>query len=84
MRTYGAYVVDDTSGQSTNSLSVQAGAQRELPNIDSDEMQELFGMLDLVDNNTAATPGGGPLGSPRRAACAGPFADGTGGAPPGC
>jgi hypothetical protein len=84
MRTYGAYVVDDTSGRSTNSLSVQAGAESELPNIDSEEMQELFGMLDLVDNNTAATPGGGPLGSPRRAACAGPFADGTGGAPPGC
>ena len=66
-------------------LAVGAGRRREeLPNVDSDEMQELFGMLDLVDNNTAATPGGGPLGSPRRAPCAGPFADGTGGAPPGC
>lgn len=84
MQTYGAYVVDDTSGTTTNSLSVQAGAQDELPNIDSDQMRQVFRQLDLVDNNTPATPGGGPLGGPRRAPCAGPFADGTGGAPPGC
>lgn len=84
MQTYGAYVVDDTSGETTNSLSVQAGAEKELPNIDSAQMREVFGMLDLVDNNTPTTPGGGPLGSERRAPCAGPFADGTGGAPPGC
>ncbi|MFC5141103.1 hypothetical protein ACFPK1_22900 [Actinomycetospora rhizophila] len=84
MQTYGAYVVDDTSGTTTNSLSVQAGAQEELPNIGSDQMRELFAQLDLVDNNTPGTPGGGPLGGPRRAPCAGPFADGTGGAPPGC
>jgi hypothetical protein len=84
MRTYGAYVVDDTSGRTTNSLSVQAGAERELPNIDSPEMREVFGLLDLVDNNAPESPGGGSLGSPRRASCAGPFADGTGGAPAGC
>ena len=84
MQTYGAYVVDDTFGRTTNSLSVQAGAQEELPNLESGQMREVFRLLDLVDNNAPETPGGGPLGSPRRAPCAGPFADGTGGAPPGC
>jgi hypothetical protein len=47
-------------------------------------MSQVFRLLDLVDNNTPGTPGGGPLGGPRRAPCAGAFADGTGGAPPGC
>jgi hypothetical protein len=84
LRDHGAYVVDRTGGPSTNSVSVQAGAQRELPGVGSDEMVELFRSLSVVTNNGPATPGGGPLGSPRRAACAGPFADGTGGSPPGC
>jgi hypothetical protein len=84
LRDHGAYVVDKTGGPSTNSLSVQAGAQDELPGVGSAEMVELFRSLAVVTNNGPATPGGGPLGGPRRAACAGPFADGTGGSPPGC
>ncbi|MEJ2888096.1 hypothetical protein [Actinomycetospora aeridis] len=84
LRDYGAYVVDSTGGPSTNSLSVQAGAEPEVPSIGSDEMLRMFRSLNVVTNSAQATPGGGPLGSPRRAPCAGPFADGTGGAPPGC
>jgi hypothetical protein len=77
-------VVDKTGGPSTNSLSVQAGAQDELAGVGSDEMVELFRSLSVVTNSAPGTPGGGPLGSLRRAACAAPFADGTGGAPAGC
>jgi hypothetical protein len=47
-------------------------------------MVRLFTSLAVVTNSARDTPGGGPLGSPRRVACALPFPDGTGGAPPGC
>lgn len=84
LRDYGAYVVDSTGGPETNSLAAQQGAQSELPDIGSSEMVTLFRSLAVVTNNARTTPGGGALGTPRRVACAGPFADGTGGAPPGC
>jgi len=47
-------------------------------------MQRLFSMLAVVTNNARETPGGGPLDAPRRAPCAPPFLDGSGGAPPTC
>jgi hypothetical protein len=47
-------------------------------------MVQLFRSLSVVTNSGPTTPGGGALGTPRRAACAGPFTDGTGGSPPGC
>jgi hypothetical protein len=83
-RDYGAYVVDETGGEPSNALNAQAGAQNEIPNIDSRQMVRLFTSLSIVTNSTEATPGGGALGTPRRAPCALPFPDGTGGAPPGC
>ncbi|GAA4738702.1 hypothetical protein [Actinomycetospora chibensis] len=83
-RDYGAYVVDETGGEPSNALNAQAGAQDEIPNIDSRQMVRLFTSLSIVTNSTEATPGGGALGTPRRAPCALPFPDGTGGAPPGC
>ncbi|TDQ51732.1 hypothetical protein EV188_10892 [Actinomycetospora succinea] len=84
LRDYGAYVVDETGGEGTNAINAQAGAEAELPNIDSPQMLRLVTSLAVVTNNGPDTPGGGPLGSPRRVACALPFADGTGGAPEGC
>lgn len=84
LRDYGAYVVDETGGSSTNALNAQAGAEAEIPHIDSPQMVRLFASLDVVTNSAPTSPGGGPLGSPRRVACALPFPDGTGGAPPGC
>lgn len=84
LRDYGAYVVDETGGSDTNAINAQAGAEPELPNIDSPQMLRLVSSLAVVTNSAPQTPGGGPLGSPRRAACALPFPDGTGGAPPGC
>ena len=66
MRDYGAYVVDATGGPPTNALNAQRGAEREIPHIDSAQMVKLFATLDIVTNSDRATPGGGPLGSPRR------------------
>jgi hypothetical protein len=84
LKTYGAYVVDETGGSPDGSFDVQSSALGEFPGIDSTQMRSIFNKLDVVANNAPATPGGGPLGSPRRAPCAGPFTDGTGGAPPSC
>jgi hypothetical protein len=83
-RDYGAYVVDTTGGPPTNALNAQAGAEEEIPHIDSAQMVRLIASLSIVTNSAPDTPGGGPLGTPRRAPCALPFPDGTGGAPPGC
>lgn len=83
LRTYGGYVVDETANPGTF-LAVQSGAEAEIPNIDSPQMQQVVRMLQVVTNNGPATPGGGPLGAPRRGPCAPAFADGTGGAPVGC
>ena len=73
-----------TAAKPSNALNAQAGAQNEIPNIDSRQMVRLFTSLSIVTNSTEDTPGGGALGTPRRAPSALPFADGTGGAPPGC
>lgn len=84
LQTYGAYVVDETGGAPSASFDVQSTALDEFPNIDSEEMRRVFNRLSVIANSRAETPGGGVLGTPRRGPCAGPFADGTGGAPPGC
>jgi hypothetical protein len=82
--TYGGYVVDETGGAPSGSLDVQSTAVDEFPNIDSEQMRDVLDRLAVITNNTVGTPGGGALGTPRLADCAPPFADGTGGAPPGC
>jgi hypothetical protein len=84
LMTYGGYVVDATGGAPEGSLDVQSTALDEFPDIDSSQMREVLGRLAVVTNNAPQTPGGGALGTPRLADCAPPFADGTGGAPPGC
>jgi len=45
------------------------------------DLQTIFAHLAVVRNNSASTPGGGAIGSPRRAAYAPAFTDGSG-APP--
>ncbi|MHC1558877.1 hypothetical protein ACR9E3_07970 [Actinomycetospora sp. C-140] len=84
LQTYGGYVVDESGGSPEGSLDVQSTAVREFPSIDSGEMRGVMNQLAAVTNNTEDTPGGGALGTPRRAPCAPAFTDGTGGAPPGC
>jgi hypothetical protein len=84
LKTYGGYVVDETGGAPSGSVDVQSGAVSEFPHINSAQMRRVFNQLSVIVNNRPETPGGGPLGTPRRASCAGAFADGTGGAPPGC
>ncbi len=84
LRTYGGYVVDETGGAPSGSLDVEAGAVGEFSHIDSEQMRRIVNQLSVIANNTPASPGGGALGTPRRAACAPAFTDGTGGAPPGC
>ncbi|PVZ07987.1 hypothetical protein [Actinomycetospora cinnamomea] len=83
LRDYGGYVVDETANDK-NFVVVERGAEPEMPNIHSGEMRRLFASLSIVTNSARETPGGGPLDGPRRVACAPPFADGTGGAPPTC
>lgn len=84
LQTYGAYVVDETGGAPSGSFQVQSTAVREFPNIDSSQMREVFNQLSVIENNAPDAPGGGALDAPRRAACAPPFTDGTGGAPVTC
>ncbi|GAA4779907.1 hypothetical protein GCM10023200_11470 [Actinomycetospora chlora] len=84
LQTYGGYVVDESGGSPEGSIDVQSTAVREFPDIDSGEMRDLMGRLAVVTNNGPDTPGGGALGTPRRAPCAPAFTDGSGGAPPGC
>jgi hypothetical protein len=84
LRTYGGYVVDQTGGAPAGSFDVQSSAVREFPSIDSSQMRRVVDELAVVANNARNTPGGGVLGTPRRAPCAPAFTDGTGGAPPGC
>ena len=84
LMTYGGYVVDETGGAPAGSLDVQSTAVDEFPNINSEQMRDVLGRLAVITNSAPETPGGGALGTPRRAACAPPFADGTGGAPSGC
>ncbi|MDD7921186.1 hypothetical protein [Actinomycetospora callitridis] len=84
LQTYGAYVVDSTGGPPAGSFDVQSTAVREFPDIDSGAMRRVVAQLAAVTNSTRETPGGGELGTPRRAPCAPAFTDGTGGAPPGC
>ncbi|GAA4941089.1 hypothetical protein EV188_112120 [Actinomycetospora succinea] len=84
LQTYGAYVVDETGGAPSGSFQVQSTAVREFPNIDSPQMRAVFNQLSVIENSAEDTPGGGALDAPRRAACAPPFADGTGGAPASC
>jgi hypothetical protein len=83
LKTYGGYIVDETANPG-NFIAVQSGVEAEMPDINSPQMQRLFRQLQVVTNNGPTTPGGGPLGSPRRGPCAPAFADGTGGAPSGC
>jgi hypothetical protein len=79
-----------------NAFAYQRGAETELPDrgcptVDSDapdtgcafyrDLRTVFDALTVVTNSTATTPGGGPIGSPRRAPYAPAFADGSG-APP--
>ncbi|MHC1562404.1 hypothetical protein ACR9E3_25850 [Actinomycetospora sp. C-140] len=84
LMTYGGYVVDETGGDPEGSFDVQSTALDEFPNISSEQMLDLLKKLAVVTNSAPGTPGGGALGTPRLADCAEPFADGTGGAPPGC
>ena len=84
LKTYGGYVVDESGGAPAGSFDVQSTAVNEFPDIDSDQMRRIVNELSVVTNNGPDTPGGGALHTPRRASCAGPFRDGTGGAPPGC
>lgn len=84
LQTYGAYVVDETGGSPDGSFDVQSTAVRQFPAIDSGEMRDIVDQLAVVANNGPDTPGGGALGTARRAPCAPAFTDGTGGAPPGC
>lgn len=48
----------------------------------SSSLDTLLQDLEVVTNNTAATPGGGPVGASRCAPYAPRFTDGTGGPPP--
>ncbi|WP_285648691.1 hypothetical protein [Actinomycetospora sp. NBRC 106375] len=84
LRTYGAYVVDETGGAPSGSFQVQSTALREFPHLDSAAMREVVDQLAVVENNGPFTPAGGTLLAARRAACAPPFDDGTGGAPATC
>lgn len=84
LMTYGGYVVDETGGAPEGSFDVQSTAVDEFPNISSEQMLDLLTKLAVVTSSDRETPGGGALGTPRVADCAEPFADGTGGAPPGC
>ena len=84
LQTYGGYVVDESGGSPEGSIDVQSTAVREFPSIDSGEMRGVMNQLAVVTNNAEDTPGGGALGTPRRAPCAPAFTDGTGGAPPDC
>jgi hypothetical protein len=81
-----------------NAFAVQRGAEVEFPDRGCPgvsarttrqdgctfyrDLQTTFANLAVVANNTAATPGGGAIGTPRRAAYAPAFGDGSG-APPG-
>ena len=75
-RDYGAYVVDETGGEPSNALNAQAGAQNEIPNIDSRQMVRLFTSLSIVTNSTEDTPAAGPWAprAGRRARCRSPTA----------
>jgi hypothetical protein len=84
LQTYGAYVVDNSAWPGLEGLNVEWSAVSEFPHARSNSTVQLFRQLSIVTNSSPTTPGGGPLGSPRMAACAPPFADGMGGAPPGC
>jgi hypothetical protein len=84
LKTYGGYVVDESGGAPSGSFDVQSTAVSEFPDIDSDQMRSIVNQLSVVTNSGPGTPGGGALHTPRLAACARPFSDGTGGAPAGC
>lgn len=84
LQTYGGYVVDSSGGDGSGSIDVQSTAVREFPDLGSAQMRRVVDQLAVVTSNGRDTPGGGALGTPRRAPCAPAFTDGTGGAPPGC
>jgi hypothetical protein len=84
LRTYGGYVVDETGGAPAGSFDVQSSAVREFPDINTSQMRQIVNQLAVVGNSARNTPGGGALGTPRRAPCAPAFTDGTGGAPANC
>lgn len=84
MRDYGVYVVDTSTTLDRVQWGIQRGAEQEFPNHESPALLDLVEKLHVVTNNGPATPGGGPLGSPRMADCAPAFTDGTGAAPPSC
>ena len=76
-----------------NAFAFQRGAEAELPDAGCPpansetpdtgcafyrDLRTVFGKLAVVTSNAAATPGGGPIGSPRRAPYAPAFTDGSG------
>jgi Carbohydrate binding domain/Bacterial Ig-like domain (group 3) len=94
LQTYGAYNVDNTAWSGADSFAVQQGAMAQFPDSgcgysstgvgdDSScsfysQLKTLIGRLQVVTNNSAATPGGGAIGSARIATYAPMFNDGTG------
>jgi lysophospholipase L1-like esterase len=94
LRDYGAYIVDDAAwdvyafatesgpdGRVVEEFQRRWGFEMTPQSRDNDwsrDMDDLFLNLHVVTNNTAATPGGGALGSPRRAPLAPPFGNAAG------
>jgi hypothetical protein len=82
LQDYGAYIVDNTAGgPSDASASVvtnyNANTDFNRSGDFAGELNTLLMDLEVVNNNTASTPGGGPIGSSRYATYAPTFSDGS-------
>lgn len=87
LQNYGAYVVDTSGTETWDAFyyNAEAGVERELQNILGynpngnsntafrSDMRLILGKLKVVDNNSAATPGGATLTGTRRVAKLGPL-----------
>jgi hypothetical protein len=84
LQTYGAYIVDNTAdgNQDLESFVTNYNANSYFPLSNSSfssQLDQLISDLEVVNNNSASTPGGGSIGSPRYAQYAPAFTDGAGG-----
>ncbi len=79
MQDYGAYIVDNTASYKTAFVVTNYNAN-DVFNRSGDfssELNQLLMDLEVVNNNTSSTPGGGSVGSSRYAPYAPAFSDGT-------
>jgi len=79
MQDYGCYICDNTASGAGNPTSVVEMNYDAAPYFNgtgtfNSDLLLMYGDLEVVTNSTAATPGGGALGTNRRAAFAPPFA----------